>query len=95
MAGIYYRKDDSFAKIDLFLYSTEDLPPPGHTVHASAAFWGKISAFAKVVQAILNEDTRLLSEDVWHIATRDDLRPRGLKVPSPELSYTNPFISST
>lgn len=96
LANLYYRgPNSSFKKVDLSPYTTEDIPPPGHTIFACGALWGKLPAFTKVIQAILSEDTRLLSKNVWYIATRDDLGPRGLKVPSPELPYANPRISAT
>lgn len=95
MTWTYQRRGDQFHKVDLFLYGTEDIPPPGHTIYASGAFWGKVPAFATVIQAVLNEDTRLLSQNVWRMAIQDDLRPRGLKVPSPELPWADPNMSST
>lgn len=95
MTGVYYYDGSQLVKVDPFIYSTEDLPPPGHTVFASGALWAKLPAFTKVIQAILREDARLLSKGVWDIATRDDLGPRGLKVPSPELPQAKPEVSAT
>ncbi|GJJ07864.1 hypothetical protein Clacol_002070 [Clathrus columnatus] len=96
LADIYVRTPTGdFFKVDLVPYATEDIPPPGYMVYASGAFWGTSTSFALFIQALLREDTRLLSKAVWDIATVDDIGPRGIRVPSPEMPYANPMISAT
>jgi methyl acetate hydrolase len=94
-AGLHIRgPDKSFKGISLTArYTSEESPPEGKAYNASGGILASCQAYAKVLQAVLNHDTRILSEDVWQMATKDDSKSRGVKMPKPLWKRAVPRMS--
>lgn len=84
LAGMHIRAPEKgFINIPFSLYTAKDRPPEGKSCSAGCIF-ASLQTYAKLLQAVLNHDPRILSEEVWKTAIKDDLTDRGIKVPRPE-----------
>lgn len=73
------------------LYGPETLDE-GMVYSAEAGLYGSAQAYAKVLQAVINKDPRIMSPATWELSFKDDLGPRGLKLPHPELKSMLPIL---
>ncbi|KAF8590161.1 beta-lactamase/transpeptidase-like protein [Ramaria rubella] len=84
----------NFRKIEISIYSAEHNPAQGKAVIAEAGVFASMQSYARILQAVLNEDHRLLrSKEVWSMAKRDDLEARGLKIPRPDWKTAMPDLT--
>jgi len=84
-ASIHVREaNKSFRAIPFPLWSMEEPLPEGKAYFAPACIFSSLQGYAKVLQAVLNMDSKILSKKVWEMAVGDDLKDRGIKVPKPE-----------
>jgi methyl acetate hydrolase len=76
--------DKGFTRIPLSVYATEERPPDGKSYYAGGCVFASLQAYAKVLQAVLVQDSRILSLGIWKMAMKDDLKDRGVKMPRSE-----------
>ncbi|KDQ54603.1 hypothetical protein JAAARDRAFT_60578 [Jaapia argillacea MUCL 33604] len=71
-------------------------PAPGKTYHASGCVFASCQAYAKVLQAVLRKDEKILSKDVWERAMKDDLKDRKAPVQLPKEAWKSsmPHLSN-
>lgn len=89
MADYHIRDDDSPYKFKKFelpfkLYAPETLGE-GMVYSAETGLYASAQAFVKVLQAVINKDSRILSPSTWELSFKDDFGPRGLKVSRPDV----------
>lgn len=69
---------------ELYFPPGEDSVEEGKAAMGDGGIVTTCRSYVKILQAILNEDPRILSAEHWKMATRDDLKERGMGVPYPE-----------
>ncbi|GJJ08914.1 hypothetical protein Clacol_003134 [Clathrus columnatus] len=91
-ADMHIRNKDSpykFEKIPFDLYSAEDGPEEGMAYIAEAGLNASLQAYARILQAVVNKDPKIMSPATWELAMRDDFGPRGVKVTRPDIKSMN------
>lgn len=77
----------AFLQVDLPLYEpAEEEAPAGFAHFASAPIHANLETYAKVLQATLAKDERLLSKETWELIQKDDTTPRGVIVKETNMS---------
>jgi CubicO group peptidase (beta-lactamase class C family) len=84
----------AFMHIPLPVYEppTDD-PPAGFAHFASACVHASLPVYARILQAALSHDQRLLSEKTWSLAEADSTTPVGSSVPYPNMQTFMPDLS--
>ncbi|EPQ56885.1 beta-lactamase/transpeptidase-like protein [Gloeophyllum trabeum ATCC 11539] len=85
------------ARFDLanaMIYHTDGHPPAGKAHFAGGCLFGNARGYAKILQAVLRKDSKLLSRGTWDMAFADDFAKRGIKMPRPLYKTSSPFFSS-
>jgi methyl acetate hydrolase len=77
-----------FTPVPFPVWATEGPPPEGKAYFAPGCLFASQQAYAKILQAVLNQDPRILSAGVWQTAIKDDLKARGINIPKPEWKST-------
>jgi len=83
-----------FDATDAMIYHTAGQPPPGKAYYAGGCLFGNAQGYAKVLQAVLRKDPKILKRTTWDMAFADDFAERGIKVPRPLYKTSSPFFSS-
>jgi methyl acetate hydrolase len=77
----------AFLQVDLPLYEpAEEEAPAGFAHFASAPIHTNLETYAKILQASLIKDERLLSKSTWDLIQKDDITPRGVIVKETNMS---------
>lgn len=70
------------------MYACDDeMPPPGYFHIASGPTIGSGQMFVKVLQAVMQRDTAVLSKRTWEISLADALKPLGIKMCRPRVRF--------
>lgn len=80
-AGMHVSTPQGFVQIPFGIWSCEDDPPEGHNHFGSAAVWASHIDYARLWQAALRKDEKILSKETWDLAFGDQATPYGVEMP--------------
>ncbi|KIJ23512.1 hypothetical protein M422DRAFT_786154 [Sphaerobolus stellatus SS14] len=86
-----HRRDPSSPsgfKLSPFSPYTAEVMDEGKAYVAEAGLHCTLQGYARILQAAVNRDERIMSKETWEKSFKDDFAPRGLKVTVPDLGST-------